>query len=130
MDWRALTQVDICRFKKNACSRTHAELFCCSFQVKELGVVIYNCSSLAKDLHKVFQSYWVMGEANSSLPARWPAGYDAAFNQHRPLLVREGNVSSKLYLAVSCFSVLLSINLRMVTQASRLSSPLGVIWRS
>uniref|UniRef100_H3DJA7 Phospholipase D family member 4 n=1 Tax=Tetraodon nigroviridis TaxID=99883 RepID=H3DJA7_TETNG len=77
MDWRALTQV------------------------KELGVVIYNCSSLAKDLHKVFQSYWVMGEANSSLPARWPAGYDAAFNQHRPLLVREGNVSSKLYLAGS-----------------------------
>ncbi|KAE8289781.1 Phospholipase D4 [Larimichthys crocea] len=34
MDWRALTQV------------------------KELGVVIYNCSSLAKDLQKVFKSYW------------------------------------------------------------------------
>lgn len=77
MDWRALTQV------------------------KELGVVIYNCSSLAKDLHKIFQSYWVMGHANSSLPEPWPAMYDAAFNQQRPLLVKVDNVSSKLYLTGS-----------------------------
>ncbi|TWW72237.1 5'-3' exonuclease PLD4 [Takifugu flavidus] len=77
IDWRALTQV------------------------KELGVVIYNCSSLAKDLHKIFQSYWVMGQANSSLPQRWPAEYDAAFDKHRPLLVKAGNVSSRLYLTGS-----------------------------
>lgn len=69
--------------------------------MKELGVVIYNCSSLAKDLHKIFQSYWVMGQANSSLPRSWPAEYDAAFSQHRPLLVKADNVSSKLYLTVS-----------------------------
>lgn len=76
------------------------------FQVKELGVVIYNCSSLAEDLHKIFQSYWVMGQANSSLPQRWPAEYDAAFNKHRPLLVKAGNVSSRIYLSVSfsCFT--------------------------
>lgn len=83
--------------------------------MKELGVVIYNCSSLAKDLHKIFQSYWVMGHANSSLPEPWPAMYDAAFNQHRPLLVKVDNVSSKLYLTVSYSSVLLSINILMVT---------------
>ncbi|XP_069008094.1 5'-3' exonuclease PLD4 [Embiotoca jacksoni] len=77
MDWRALTQV------------------------KELGVVVYNCSSLAKDLHKIFQSYWVMGQPNSSLPQPWPAKYDTAINKHHPLLVKEGNVSSKLYLSAS-----------------------------
>ncbi|XP_037602245.1 5'-3' exonuclease PLD4 [Sebastes umbrosus] len=77
MDWRALTQV------------------------KELGVVIYNCSSLAKDLHKIFQSYWVMGQSNSSLPQPWPAKYDTAINNHHPLLVKTDNVSSRLYLTGS-----------------------------
>ncbi|XP_034530303.1 5'-3' exonuclease PLD4 [Notolabrus celidotus] len=77
MDWRALTQV------------------------KELGVVIYNCSSLAKDLHKIFQSYWVMGQSNSSLPQPWPAQYDTPINKEHPLLVKSDNVSSLLYLAAS-----------------------------
>ncbi len=70
-------------------------------QVKELGVVIYNCSRLAKDLHKIFRSYWVMGQSNSSLPHPWPAEYDTDINQHHPLLVKTHNVSSKLYLTVS-----------------------------
>ncbi|XP_054470021.1 5'-3' exonuclease PLD4 [Anoplopoma fimbria] len=77
MDWRALTQV------------------------KELGVVVYNCSSLAKDLHKIFQSYWVMGQSHSSLPQPWPSKYDTAINKHHPLLVRSDNVSSRLYLTGS-----------------------------
>ncbi|KAM7402863.1 hypothetical protein PAMA_003673 [Pampus argenteus] len=77
MDWRALTQV------------------------KELGVVIYNCSSLAKDLHKIFQSYWVMGQSNSSLPQPWPSQYDTDINKHHPLLVEADNVSSSLYLTGS-----------------------------
>ncbi|XP_041809313.1 5'-3' exonuclease PLD4 [Chelmon rostratus] len=77
MDWRALTQV------------------------KELGVAIYNCSSLAKDLHKIFQSYWVMGQSNSSLPQPWPAKYDTSINKDYPLLVKSGNVSSRIYLTGS-----------------------------
>ncbi|KAM8915504.1 5'-3' exonuclease PLD4 isoform 1-T2 [Spinachia spinachia] len=77
MDWRALTQV------------------------KELAVVVYNCSSLAEDLHKIFQSYWVMGQSHSSLPQPWPSQYDTAINKHHPLLVRSDNVSSSLYLTGS-----------------------------
>ncbi|KAM9341336.1 5'-3' exonuclease PLD4 [Symphorus nematophorus] len=77
MDWRALTQV------------------------KELGVVVYNCSSLAEDLHKIFQSYWVMGQPNSSLPQHWPAKYDTAINKEHPLLVKTDNVSSRIYLSGS-----------------------------
>ncbi|RVE57095.1 hypothetical protein OJAV_G00212760 [Oryzias javanicus] len=77
MDWRALTQV------------------------KELGVVVYNCSSLATDLHKIFQSYWVMGLSNSSLPQQWPSKFDTNFNKHHPLLVRQDNISNTVYIAAS-----------------------------
>ncbi|XP_057715680.1 5'-3' exonuclease PLD4 isoform X2 [Corythoichthys intestinalis] len=77
MDWRALTQV------------------------KELGIVIYNCSSLATDLHKIFLSYWVMGESNSSLPEKWPPTFDTAINKAHPLLVKEDNLTSRLYIAGS-----------------------------
>ncbi|XP_037550629.1 5'-3' exonuclease PLD4 [Nematolebias whitei] len=77
MDWRALTQV------------------------KELGVVVYNCSRLANDLHKVFQSYWVMGHSNSSLPHPWPAKFDTDINKQHPLLVEEDQTTSSLYMAGS-----------------------------
>ncbi|XP_019940371.2 5'-3' exonuclease PLD4 [Paralichthys olivaceus] len=77
MDWRALTQV------------------------KELGAVIYNCSSVAQDLYKIFKSYWVMGQSNSSLPQRWPSEYDTDINKHHPLMVEADNVSSRIYLSSS-----------------------------
>ncbi|KAK2826206.1 hypothetical protein Q5P01_020420 [Channa striata] len=77
MDWRALTQV------------------------KELGVVVYNCSSLATDLQKIFQSYWEMGQPNSSLPQPWPSKYETDINKDHPLQVEAENVSSKIYIAGS-----------------------------
>nr|XP_014023938.1 unnamed protein product [Salmo salar] len=77
MDWRSLTQV------------------------KELGVVIYNCFSLAEDLHKIFESYWVMGHHNSSIPNPWPSKYDTAINKEHPLLLKTDNVSSKIYITAS-----------------------------
>ncbi|XP_061700723.1 5'-3' exonuclease PLD4 [Syngnathoides biaculeatus] len=77
MDWRALTQV------------------------KEVGVVIYNCSSLARDLHKIFLSYWVMGESNSSLPVHWPPTFDTNINKEHPLVVKEDNITSRVYIASS-----------------------------
>lgn len=104
MDWRALTQVT-----PNICCRrqtTDSLISAFAVQVKELGVVIYNCSSLGKDLRKIFQSYWVMGQPNSSLPHRWPAEFDTAINKHRPLVVKTGNVSSRIYLTVSSYEFL------------------------
>lgn len=77
MDWRALTQV------------------------KELGVVVYNCSSLAQDLQKIFMSYWEMGLPNTSIPQPWPAQYETLINKERPLLVTQGNLSSRVYLSAS-----------------------------
>lgn len=104
MDWRALTQVtpNICHYR---CLFETSFTNSFHLQVKELGVVVYNCSSLAKDLHKIFQSYWVMGQPNSSLPEPWPAEYDTAINKHHPLLVKTDNVSSRLYLTVSSSGV-------------------------
>lgn len=77
MDWRALTQV------------------------KELGVAIYNCSTLAIDLEKIFTSYWEMGLPDSTLPDPWPSEYDTNITKLRPLLVNEDNVSSQIYIAGS-----------------------------
>lgn len=81
-----------------------------TLQVKELGVAIYNCSRLAQDLHKIFQSYWVMGASNSSLPEPWPAKYDTDISKDRPLLVEAGNVSSTIYLSVSSLSFTSSLH--------------------
>ncbi|CAH2261660.1 5'-3' exonuclease PLD3-like isoform X2 [Pararge aegeria] len=47
MDWRSLTQV------------------------KELGILAYNCSCLATDLGKIFDVYWSLGVADA-VPATWP----------------------------------------------------------
>ncbi|KAL6478045.1 hypothetical protein MHYP_G00138800 [Metynnis hypsauchen] len=77
MDWRALTQV------------------------KELGVVIYNCTSLATDLHKIFQSYWVMGQQNATIPDPWPSSYDTSINAEKPLHVNLSGVPSRVYISAS-----------------------------
>lgn len=77
MDWRAFTEV------------------------KELGALIYNCTSLAEDLHKIFESFWAMGDFNSSLPLPWPSKYDTAINKDHPLVVKDGNVSSRIYISGS-----------------------------
>ncbi|XP_030622660.1 phospholipase D4 [Chanos chanos] len=77
MDWRSLTQV------------------------KEVGAVIYNCSHLASDLHKIFLSYWVMGHRNASLPNPWPSSFDTLINQEKPLLVNLSGVPSQVYISGS-----------------------------
>ncbi|KAK7904994.1 hypothetical protein WMY93_017601 [Mugilogobius chulae] len=77
MDWRALTQV------------------------KELGVLINDCPTLAIDLEKIFTSYWEMGLPNSSLPDPWPSTYNTNITKLHPLLVKEDNISSQIYIAAS-----------------------------
>ncbi|KAJ8290399.1 hypothetical protein GJAV_G00012330 [Gymnothorax javanicus] len=77
MDWRALTQV------------------------KELGVVIYNCSQLAKDFYKIFRSYWVLGHRNASIPDPWPTEFDTAINKDHPLLVNISGVPSRVFVSSS-----------------------------
>lgn len=63
MDWRSLTQV------------------------KELGVLIENCSCLAQDISKIFSVYWQMGEEDARIPSKWPDTLSTKINANSPLKV-------------------------------------------
>ncbi|XP_054096380.2 5'-3' exonuclease PLD4 isoform X5 [Callithrix jacchus] len=52
--------------------------------VKELGAVIYNCSHLAQDLEKTFQTYWVLGAPEAVLPKTWPQNFSSDINRFQP----------------------------------------------
>ncbi|XP_036398669.1 5'-3' exonuclease PLD4 isoform X2 [Megalops cyprinoides] len=69
--------------------------------VKELGVVIYNCSQLAEDLEKIFLSYWVLGHYNASIPDPWPSDFDTSINTEHPLLLNMSGVASRVYISAS-----------------------------
>uniref|UniRef100_A0A1L8DQ38 Putative phospholipase d3 n=1 Tax=Nyssomyia neivai TaxID=330878 RepID=A0A1L8DQ38_9DIPT len=67
MDWRSLTQV------------------------KELGVLVTNCSCLAADVAKVFNVYWDMGVDGAQIPDKWPDTYATKYNYNTPLRVNFNN---------------------------------------
>lgn len=77
MDWRSLTQV------------------------KELGAVIYNCSRLARDLEKTFQTYWVLGAPKAVLPRHWPHNFSSHINHFQPLRARFDGVPTTAYFSAS-----------------------------
>ncbi|XP_062974566.1 5'-3' exonuclease PLD4 [Elgaria multicarinata webbii] len=77
VDWRALTQV------------------------KELGVLINNCSCLANDLWKTFKTYWDLGESNATIPSPWPSNYSTNINRHSPLEVQVNGTSTEAYFSAS-----------------------------
>ncbi|CAG0887143.1 unnamed protein product [Cyprideis torosa] len=53
-------------------------------QVKELGIVMKNCSCLVQDLAKIFEVYWLMANA-SEIPEKWPESLSTSWNSSRPL---------------------------------------------
>uniref|UniRef100_A0A8C3SYS3 PLD phosphodiesterase domain-containing protein n=1 Tax=Chelydra serpentina TaxID=8475 RepID=A0A8C3SYS3_CHESE len=77
MDWRSLTQV------------------------KELGAVLYNCSCVAGDLHRIFTMYRALGGQGASLPTVWPAYVSAQSSLSRPLKLQLNGSSAELYLSSS-----------------------------
>ncbi|MBV94774.1 Phospholipase D4, partial [Eschrichtius robustus] len=77
MDWRSLTQV------------------------KELGAIIYNCSRLAQDLEKTFQTYWVLGVPKAVLPKPWPRNFSSHINCFQPLRDYFDGVPTAAYFSAS-----------------------------
>ncbi|XP_036127068.1 5'-3' exonuclease PLD4 [Molossus molossus] len=77
MDWRSLTQV------------------------KELGAVISNCSRLARDLEKTFQTYWVLGAPKAVLPKHWPHNFSSHINHFQPLRAHFDGVPTTAYFSAS-----------------------------
>jgi len=71
-------------------------------QVKELGVVVYNCSCLAEDLGKIFEAYWFLGQSGQEIPSPWPSSYATAYNMDTPLQLPLNGTQSSVYLSVSC----------------------------
>ncbi|XP_060117564.1 5'-3' exonuclease PLD4 [Heteronotia binoei] len=80
MDWRAITQV------------------------KEVGVVISNCSCLANDLWKTFKTYWDLGGSSATVPSPWPRNYSTDINRESPLEVQFKGMTTKAYFSASPFS--------------------------
>ncbi|KAJ8688433.1 hypothetical protein QAD02_024228 [Eretmocerus hayati] len=67
MDWRSLTQV------------------------KELGIVAYNCCCIAHDLAKIFDVYWTIGGTNK-VPQVWPKALTTKINVNHPMtFTMDGN---------------------------------------
>ncbi|XP_077179929.1 5'-3' exonuclease PLD4 isoform X2 [Paroedura picta] len=80
MDWRSITQV------------------------KEVGVVIGNCSCLAEDLWKTFKTYWDLGGLGTAVPSPWPRNYSTAINRESPMEVQFNGTTTKAYFSASPLS--------------------------
>ncbi|KZS12125.1 Phospholipase D3 [Daphnia magna] len=78
MDWRSLTQV-----------------------VKELGATVYDCPCLAKDMSKIFEVYWALGDVNATIPESWPQDLSTRINYTNPLMVALNDTQSSVYLSSS-----------------------------
>ncbi|XP_071079916.1 5'-3' exonuclease PLD3-like [Haliotis cracherodii] len=61
-------------------------------QVKELGVLVQNCSCLADDMEKIFQIYWKLALQNATVPASWSRDFSPAFKKGNPDVVDTGAV--------------------------------------
>lgn len=70
-------------------------------EVKEMGVLIENCSCLAHDLHKIFTVYWTLGIPDSQIPKRWPIYLRTHFNYDNPLLLKFNSLPSTAFFSSS-----------------------------
>ncbi|CAL4172939.1 unnamed protein product, partial [Meganyctiphanes norvegica] len=77
MDWRSLTQV------------------------KEVGVLISNCSCLAQDMNKIFEVYWQLGKEGAVIPKSWPYNLHTEFNSKNQMKVELNNKMVNTYLSSS-----------------------------
>ncbi|XP_069749972.1 5'-3' exonuclease PLD3 isoform X2 [Narcine bancroftii] len=75
MDWRSLTQV------------------------KELGLVLSNCSCLAQDVERIFGVYWILGAEWARIPWRWPTALRAMSSQQHPLKLRLNGIDAQVYVS-------------------------------
>ncbi|XP_019715510.1 inactive phospholipase D5-like [Hippocampus comes] len=67
---------------------------------KELGVLVYNCSCLALDLHRVFNIYWGL-QYKDFIPSFWSKRLFAIFNKDSPLELALNGTKARAYVSVS-----------------------------
>ncbi|XP_061645492.1 inactive phospholipase D5-like isoform X1 [Phyllopteryx taeniolatus] len=67
---------------------------------KELGVLVYNCSCLALDLHRVFNVYWGL-QYKDFIPSFWSKRLFAFFNKESPLELTLNSTKAQAYISTS-----------------------------
>ncbi|XP_008303231.1 inactive phospholipase D5-like [Stegastes partitus] len=67
---------------------------------KELGVLVYNCSCLALDLHRVFSLYWGL-QYKDFIPSFWSKRLFALFNRDEPLELTFNSTKAEAYVSSS-----------------------------
>ncbi|KAM4607433.1 inactive phospholipase D5 [Polymixia lowei] len=67
---------------------------------KELGVLVYDCSCLALDLHKVFSLYWGL-QYKDFIPSFWSKRLFALFNRDEPLELTLNSTKAQAYISSS-----------------------------
>ncbi|XP_034008331.1 inactive phospholipase D5-like [Trematomus bernacchii] len=67
---------------------------------KELGVLVYDCSCLALDLHRVFSLYWGL-QYRDFVPSFWSKRLFALFNRDEPLELTLNSTKAQAYVSSS-----------------------------
>ncbi|KPP78759.1 inactive phospholipase D5-like [Scleropages formosus] len=81
-------------------------------KMKELGVIIYNCSCLVLDLHRIFSLYWQL-QYKDYVPSIWSKRLTALYNKENALPLLLNSTQAHAYISVSV----------PMTPAEGLSSP-------
>lgn len=68
--------------------------------MKELGIIIYNCSCLALDLHRVFNLYWQL-QYKDFVPSIWSKRLSTLWNKDENLPLLFNNTKAEVFLSVS-----------------------------
>ncbi|XP_020498487.1 inactive phospholipase D5 [Labrus bergylta] len=67
---------------------------------KELGLVLYNCSCLALDLHRVFLFYWQLHDKDY-IPSIWSKRVTALYGRHDALELQLNSTEASAYVSTS-----------------------------
>ncbi|RXM36541.1 Inactive phospholipase D5 [Acipenser ruthenus] len=67
-------------------------------QMKELGVIIYNCSCLVLDLHRIFTLYWQL-EYKDFVPTKWSRRVFALSSKVEPLKLHLNDSKAEVFLS-------------------------------
>ncbi|XP_029990363.1 inactive phospholipase D5 [Sphaeramia orbicularis] len=67
---------------------------------KELGVMVYNCSCLALDLHRVFSFYWQLHQRDY-IPSIWSKRVTALYSRHEALELQLNSTQASAYVSTS-----------------------------
>lgn len=84
-------------------------------QRKELGLVVYNCSCLALDLHRVFSFYWQLHERDY-IPSIWSKRVTALYGKHNALELELNTTKATAYVSVRSILVILQYLLLVKTK--------------